>query len=115
MAKDLGTYHVRVEFEDGDGFIYKWDTGGRYSDGNESYHPLSAFYISPAWDDEDDLLGAIWWQFVEGNYNCDCNKLLFLDRAHQREAEDYPCGDTMKIKTLTMIRPDRTEIPIEID
>lgn len=111
-TKDLGTYHVRVIFENSDGFIHQWTTGCRYTDGAYSCHPLNATRITPTWDSEEDLESAILYMFTEGNYSCDCNKQDFLDRAHQTERpDDYDssCGDTLEIKELWMIRPDFTE------
>lgn len=116
MNLDLGTYYVRVEFAAGDGFIMRWDTGRRYTDGAGDCSPLTAKAIAPGWESEEDLALAIEFMFSEGNYSCDCNKRLFLDRAHQRpEQEEFQCGETMRIKALILIRPDGSELPLEID
>jgi hypothetical protein len=115
MGKDLGTYHVRVELVGGDGWIQEWDTGARYINGSGNCHPLDAMRIQPGWDDEHDLLRTIRWMFTEGNYGCDCNRKLFLDRAHQQEGDEsweYPCGDTMMIERITVIRPDGSEVEV---
>ena len=110
MVKDLGTYHLKVELEDGRGWIQQWNTGARYMKGSGSCHPLDADRISPTWRDEQELFESMCWMYLEGNYSCDCNKRLFLARAHQQgEPEKSPCGDTMTLKRLTAIHPDGIE------
>ena len=110
MTKDLGTYHLRVEFEDGSGYIQQFSTGMRYTDGRDNNHPLTAQPISPAWESEDDLFRTMEYMYLEGNYSCDCNKKLFLADAIQAEGEpNEDCGDEIKLKRLTAIRPDGTE------
>lgn len=107
---DLGTYHLRVEFEDGTGFIQQWATGMRYSQGCADFYPLHARRIAPPWSDEDALFGSMIYQYTDGNYGCDCNRLLFLARAYQQdELDEYECGETIPLLRLTAIRPDGTE------
>lgn len=112
MGKDLGTYHIRVELWDGRGWIAKWPTGARYTNGSGSCHPLTAFRIEPTWDSEDDMIGTMLFQFQENNWSCDCNRVLDLARAEQREDPDNGnvClgGPTLRIKRFTIIRPDGT-------
>lgn len=116
MNRDLGTYHVRVEFEDGNGFLMDWKTGARYTGGADGCSPLNAARIGPTWESEDDLAGTIQYMFTDGNYSCDCNKRLFLARAHQQdEPDDLDCGDTLTINRLTLIRPDGSEREIEVE
>jgi len=113
MGKDLGTYHLRVELEDGRGWIERWDTGHRYTHGTPEQTKLDATLITPTWDTEEDLLSGMVYIYTEGNYSCDCNKALFLARAHQQpEPDETPCGDTMPVKRLTAIRPDASEVVI---
>lgn len=107
---DLGTYHVRVRFTDGQGFIMKWDTGRRYCLGRYDHHPLTATAILPTWKSEDDLASSMEYQFTDGNYGCDCNLSLFLADAAQAERPDETeCGETLRLAELTMIRPDGSE------
>lgn len=54
------------------------------------------------WSDELSLEG-LEYQYLEGNYACDCNKRLFLGRAGngQYSKEDSgSCGDTIKLERL---------------
>ena len=113
MGKDLGTYHLRVELQDGRGWIETWNTGHRYTHGTPECTKLDAQLIRPAWESENDLLETMVYMLTEGNSSCDCNKMLSLARAHQQpEPEDTPCGDTMPIRRLTAIRPDAAEVTI---
>lgn len=114
MTKDLGTYYVRVVFEDGSGFIMAWETGARYSLGRECWHPLTAKRSEPLWESEDNLLRSIEFMFTAGNYSCDCNLKDFIDNAHQIKVSGNECGNTMKIKTLTAIRPDGSECELSV-
>lgn len=107
---DLGTYHVRVVLNSGDGFIYTWETGARYTDGNGGIHPLTAQRIVSHWRGEQELFGTMLFAFTEGNYSCDCNKRIFLARASRsEEPEELECGDLLAIRELVAIRPDGTE------
>ena len=110
MGIDLGTYHVRVELENGEGFIESWPTGGRFIGGG-AYNilPLTATWEAPLYDDEQDLLSSIEFMFYDGNYACDCNKGLSIAQSKQLPDPCVPCGDTLKIKRLTIYRPDGSE------
>ena len=112
MGKDLGTYFLRIELRDERGWIQSWPTGWRYTDGTAEETLLTATPIPPTWNTEEDLLGTMRFMYLAGNYSCDCNKSLFLARAHQSDQEDLPCGDTMQLRRLTVIRPDRSETVI---
>lgn len=110
MSRDLGTYHLRVELADGRGWISKWSTGYRYTNGTEHESPLTAMVIEPTWGSEEDLFDTMISMYLHGNYSCDCNKTLFWCRSQQmEEPEDIPCGDMMELQRLTAIRPDQTE------
>lgn len=64
------------------------------------------------------------YMFTEGNYACDCNRRMFLDQAAQKyleteedeeDGEDpYPCGQTLILESLTVIRPDGSEIALDL-
>lgn len=110
MATDLGTYHLRVELVNGDGFITTWETGRRYTDCNLGCSPLTAQAIEPYWEDEASVFQSMRYNHLEGNFSCDCNKRLMLARSrHEQENEDDECGDMLATKRLTAIRPDGTE------
>jgi hypothetical protein len=110
MKQDLGTYHVRVELEDGRGWIERYNTGARYSGGTEHYSPLGAFRQPPVWESEEHLIGTIVFHFIENNGSCDCNKKIALAAAYNDETlDDDECGDTMAIAKLTLIRPDGSQ------
>jgi hypothetical protein len=113
MGKDLGTYYLRVELENGDGWIERWRTGHRFTLGTYSTSPLNAEIIPPTWENEEDLFHCMEYMFMEGNYSCDCNKVLFLAWAHQQpEPKEPPCGENMPIKRMTAIKPDASEVVI---
>lgn len=110
MGKDIGTYWLRVEFEDGRGYLEKWETGRRYTHGEESWKPLEGSLIDAPWADEQEIFYAMEYQYIYGDCSCDCNKSIFLAKAYQQdEPEALPCGDTMTLRRLTAIRPDGGE------
>jgi len=37
------------------------------------------------------------FMFLEGNYSCDCNKSLFIQRYVKQKFRKLPCGDKIKI------------------
>jgi hypothetical protein len=49
---------------------------------------------------------AIYYMWTDGNYGCDCNRLLFIEREHgiavpeDPETGFPPCGDTVKLLSL---------------
>lgn len=112
MTTDLGTYHVRVQFTDGRGFIQRIFTGRRYSHGRHETHPLTATPIKPTWESEEDLIRTMVFSYTEGNYSCDCNRKAFLADAAQEDHEDDDCGDEIQLERLTLIRPDGSELVI---
>lgn len=108
-TKDLGTYYLKVMFEDGRGYIEKYNTGRRYYDGRNDCHPLDAKSIDPVWTCEEDLIHGMTFNYIEGNFSCDCNRKMLLAHAAQKECEDDNCGHDIKLKSLTIIRPDGSE------
>ena len=81
-------YKVRVDLEDGRKYV-------------QSYGPLN---------DEDELISLILYANTEGNDSCDCNKRIYLaDEEDTDTPDENPCGDSLKIKHITLIRPDMTE------
>lgn len=110
MTTDLGTYHVRVMFTNGAGYLHAIHTGRRYTHGNGCVHPLTAHSIAPPFANEQELFDAFTHQFLEGNYSCDCNRRTFLDQATGVTASiEHPCGHTLTLQSLTAIRPDGSE------
>ena len=108
-ARDLGTYHVRVEFADGRGWIAEFGTGGRYTDGTDLVHPLSASRIDPCWSSEADVVQTILWQYTEGNYGCDCNR----DITHGLEpgnwdSDDWTCAGCNRYLVIGCSAPGYT-------
>lgn len=113
-VRDLGTYHLKVEFKDGTGYIQKWNTGMRFSHGSDSVHPLNADLITPPWESEEELFNSMVFMYIEGNYACDCNRKFFLDSAMQRDHVNHPCDRTLKLLRLTAIRPDGSTVILKI-
>lgn len=108
--RDLGTYHLRVEFENARGFIESITTGWRFSDGDSRVSPMTATAIRPTWENEEDMIGTQIYMWTEGNDSCDCNRRLLIARAHHEpEPTQNPCGETIQLKRLTLIRPNMTE------
>ena len=116
LGKDLGTYHLRVELQNGDGWIETWETGRRYTHGGPFCTRLDAIPILPSWKSEEDLFQGMLYMYTDGNYACDCNKALFLARAYQKPEPVNPlCGHTMTLHRLTAIRPDGTEVGLRLE
>lgn len=112
MSKDLGTYHLRVVFEDGSGYIQTWNTGNRYTGGSYDVHPLNAARIECNYESEKYLFECMRYMYQDGNYSCDCNRTLFVKYANGENVPNImetSCGENIKLKSLTAIRPDGTE------
>ncbi len=108
--QDGGTFHLKVEFENARGFIYRINTGWRFERGTADVHPIDAKPIPPVWENEEELISATVFTWTEGNYSCDCNRHAFIADAYQEERdENGPCGHELNLKRLTLLRPDMTE------
>lgn len=112
MSKDLGTYHLLVELANGKGFIEKWNTGYRFSHGNEEYTIPNATMIPPVYSDEDQVFRSMVFFYTEGNGACDCYKTSAISQSINEEDKDIPCDETMPVLRLTAIRPDASRIVI---
>lgn len=114
-GKDLGTYHVKVVFTDGSGFIMSWPTSARFiGGGTESTSPLSAKWTPPIYDDESDVVRNMVYMFTTGNYACDCNRYLFLGRTgeYPHAVIDRECGHSLSLGSFVVIRPDGSEMDL---
>lgn len=112
MGKDLGTFHVKVLLNNGEGFIHKEETGGRYTKGKYGEYPLDSSWIKPTYNNKEDMVNNIIFMFTEGNFSCDCNLADFLADSKQEERIDLKCGKTLKVRELILIKPDGSELII---
>lgn len=46
---------------------------------------------------------GVHYMYEEGNYNCDCNRSLFLKRYADIDTEEFPCGDEIKLENLEVV------------
>jgi hypothetical protein len=107
VAKDLGTYYLRVELSDGRGWIERWNTCARYTDGTFHVTHLTAQRISPLWDDEQEIFHGMMFKMLENS--CDGDFEGKLAAAQQEDAPEHICSDHLIVQRLTAIRPDGTE------
>jgi hypothetical protein len=61
------------------------------------------------WDENADYLREdygleqlVYYMWTEGNYACDCNRILFMGLDDPDSDEFPPCGDTVKLLSLTL-------------
>lgn len=108
-GRDLGTYFVRVEFVNGQGYIEKMETGGRWLPkravpwGPEA--PLESRYSPPLWESEQVLLDNIRFRLFENT--CDCQHRQSLARAAGLDDDgEGKCGDELTIRSVTVLGPD---------
>lgn len=40
------------------------------------------------------------YMWTEGNYECDCNKSLFIKQQLDKNFPEFDCGETIKLKKL---------------
>jgi hypothetical protein len=55
-------------------------------------------------DDRADAVQGVLWQWLHGNYSCDCNRGNFAD-----VDEDVPCGES-RFELLTITAPDGGQV-----
>lgn len=67
--------------------VYEYD--------GKTYTTKQDHYI---WEQEGD------WEYIyrEGNYSCDCNKALFIQRQCDPDFPDFTCGDKIKMVSLSL-------------
>lgn len=63
-------------------------------------------YRDDSYDWEDDR-SALYFQWTDGNYGCDCNRSRFWMRAGgsteaEIDAQERPCGERWKVLSLTL-------------
>ena len=82
-------YKVTVTLRDGRSFVDEWDA---------------------AWfNTEEEFVGAIDYQYTEGNGSCDCNKSRWLGEDPPR-----PCGDSPELETvkILIVTPEGKEVAL---
>lgn len=58
---------------------------------------------APYLDNEPDALDRlVWYMWTEGNYSCDCNRLIFMGLDDPESDESPPCGQTTTLCSLTL-------------
>ena len=91
MHKFEYKYKIRAEFYDGRSYTQKWPTNPK--------------------EKEEQIIEHATFMYLHGNYSCDCNRLLFICRENGlTEPDDPPCGDNIRLRKLTLIRQDLSEI-----
>lgn len=72
-----------------------------YSFDGKEYVTFHDHYI---WVQPDDYEGQ--WEYIyrEGNYSCDCNKSLFIQRQCDPSFPDMTCGHKIKMTSLQKIK-----------
>ena len=108
-GKDLGTYHVKIEFHNARGYIRRYRTGLYFSPQTAGVSPLDATPHKPRRETEEELVREIVSSYVDGNYSCDCNLKNDIADAHGEPRPDAACSENIKLKRLTLIKPDLTE------
>ena len=111
-GRDLGTYHVIVDLGGARSFVKRWNTSGRFTGvGTEDLSPWPSdalLWSPPVYESEEAMVESIIFMFIEGNYSCDCNLLAFAARARGEEPPVVPCGESVDLLRLTLVRPDGT-------
>jgi hypothetical protein len=51
------------------------------------------------WGDDTEE-NHVWYMWMQGNYSCDCNRLLFMGL--DVDIDNPPCGDTVRLLSLTL-------------
>jgi hypothetical protein len=105
--KDLGTYHLKVEFDDGRGFIHAINTGKRFTRGTHDFSPLESVLIPPIWESEGDLANTLKFCYLEGEISDQERRLNYMSGAYGEV-----CTGELRLCALTLIRPDGTEFSI---
>lgn len=63
---------------------------------------------SDQWTEDEELESHVWYMWTQGNYSCDCNRLLFISYEHDdypgEENEDgwFACGHKSTLISLTL-------------
>lgn len=73
---------------------------------------MTLVYNNKAYQYEEDFgfaypVSAAHSMFEEGNYSCDCNRSLFLNRKYGAEIPELGCGDTIEMRDF-VVTQERT-------
>jgi hypothetical protein len=81
-------------------------------------HDGTRYPITQDWNDDEDfydtpeeMFDNAYYMWTEGNYSCDCNRLLFIDRRYFDEDaswDTYRCGETITLISLSMENAEKT-------
>lgn len=75
---------------------YKKGTGSTFVKMNLVYNGVEYSHLDDCgfgYTEED-----IKFMYYDGNYSCDCNKSIFINREHGNIINELECGDKIKIK-----------------
>lgn len=52
----------------------------------------------------DDYGDSMEYMFEDGNYSCDCNRSLFIQRQCDEDFPDMKCGDTIEMVSFERLK-----------
>jgi hypothetical protein len=74
--------------------------GTRYTITQDDWDDEEAYY-----DEPEEMLRSADYMWTDGNYSCDCNRLLFIDRQYFDEDaswDRYRCGKAITLISLSL-------------
>src|SRR5436190_1030232 len=90
-------------------------------------HDGTDYTYEQEWREDDtveETTRNVYYMYTDGNYGCDCNRSLFIDRYCDDAPDKWPnvdddgdcmkCGRTIELKSLTYVAADESEHPITV-
>jgi len=67
---------------------------------NKKYSLIEEWKEKYSWESE---LEGVRYMYDEGNYSCDCNKSLFIQRQCDPKFPEMKCGDKIKLLSIELV------------
>jgi hypothetical protein len=59
-----------------------------------------------------DTICSLW---TEGNYGCDCNKSIFIDKYCDKNFPRLKCGNTVMLVSLKHVNVSTATVPLDVN
>ena len=70
-----------------------------------AYVVFDDLYVFQEDNNDDEAFSHTLSMWEDGNYSCDCNKSLFIQRQHKKDLAEMPCGETIELLEIDLVKP----------
>lgn len=70
-----------------------------------TYVVFDDLYVFQEDSNDDEAFSHTLSMWEDGNYSCDCNKSLFIQRQHNEDFQEMTCGETVELVEIDLVKP----------